>query len=150
MHVETCPHLHRTVHAIKEKGVKAGVTLNPATALNTVELILPDADLLLVMSVNPGFGGQRFIPRVLDKIREARRMIDKTGAEVLLEVDGGVKMDNAQAIVAAGADILVAGSAIFEVPGCDYRKVIAALKGAGQPVVVPAEHPPSPAAKTHS
>ncbi len=128
VHVETCPHLHRTVQFIKEKGVQAGVTLNPATPLTSVEEILPDVDLLLIMSVNPGFGGQRFIARVLEKIKRARTMIDRTGRSVLLEVDGGVKVDNAAAIVAAGADILVAGSAIFEAPGRDYRRVIAQLR----------------------
>src|SRR2546425_510775 len=102
VHVEACPHLHRTVQSIKEKGVQAGVTLNPATPLTSVEEILPDVDLLLIMSVNPGFGGQRFIVRVLDKIKQARAMIDRTGRSVLLEVDGGVKVDNAAAIVAAG------------------------------------------------
>ena len=131
VHVEACPHLHRTVQSIKEKGVKAGVTLNPATPLTSVEAILPDADLLLIMSVNPGFGGQRFIPGVLDKIRKARAMIRQTGRPILLEVDGGIKADNAGAIVNAGADILVAGSAIFEAPGCDYRRVIAQLRAAG-------------------
>ena len=131
VHVEACPHLHRTVQSIKEKGVKAGVTLNPATPLANVEAILPDADLLLIMSVNPGFGGQRFIPGVLDKIRKARAMIRQTGRPILLEVDGGVKADNAGEIVGAGADILVAGSAIFEAPGRDYRRVIAQLRAAG-------------------
>ena len=130
VHVETCPHLHRTIQFIKEKGLKAGVTLNPATSLTTVEEILPDVDLLLVMSVNPGFGGQRFIPGVLDKIRRARALIDATGRSILLEVDGGVKVDNAGAIAAAGADILVAGSAIFEAPGCDYKNTIARLREA--------------------
>jgi ribulose-phosphate 3-epimerase len=131
VHVEACPHLHRTVQSIKEKGVLAGVTLNPATPLTSVEEILPDVDLLLIMSVNPGFGGQRFISRVLNKIKQARTMIDRTGRSVLLEVDGGVKVDNAGAIVAAGADILVAGSAIFEAPGHDYRLVITQLRAGG-------------------
>lgn len=131
VHVEACPHLHRTVQSIKEKGVQAGVTLNPATPLSSVEEVLPDVDLLLIMSVNPGFGGQRFIVRVLDKIKQARTMIDRTGRSVLLEVDGGVKVDNAAAIVAAGVDILVAGSAIFEAPGRDYRRVIAQLRAGG-------------------
>ena len=130
VHVETCPHLHRTVQFIKERGVKAGVTLNPATPLVSVEPILPDVDLLLIMSVNPGFGGQRFIETVLEKIRQARAMIDRTGKPILLEVDGGVKPDNAAAIIAAGADILVAGSAIFEAPGRDYKGAIAALRKA--------------------
>ena len=130
VHVETCPHLHRTIQFIKEKGLKAGVTLNPATSLVTVEEILPDVDLLLIMSVNPGFGGQRFIPGALDKIRRARALIDGTGLPILLEVDGGVKVDNAGAIAAAGADILVAGSAIFEAPGCDYKNTIARMREA--------------------
>jgi len=130
VHVETCPHLHRTIQFIKEKGLKAGVTLNPATPLVTIEAILPDVDLVLIMSVNPGFGGQRFIPGTLDKIRRARALIDGTGLPILLEVDGGVKVDNAGAIVAAGADILVAGSAIFEAPGCDYKNTIARMREA--------------------
>jgi ribulose-phosphate 3-epimerase len=128
VHVEACPHLHRTVQAIKEKGMKAGVTLNPATPLVSIEPILPDADLLLIMSVNPGFGGQKFIHSVLNKIREARALIDRIGSRALLEVDGGVKVENAGEIAAAGADILVAGSAIFEVPGCDYGDVIARMR----------------------
>jgi ribulose-phosphate 3-epimerase len=119
------------VQSIKERRVKAGVTLNPATSLTTVEEILPDADLLLVMSVNPGFGGQQFIPSVLNKIARARQLIGKTGSHAVLEVDGGVKVENAADIVKAGADILVAGSAIFCTE--DYPKVIAALRGAGRP-----------------
>jgi ribulose-phosphate 3-epimerase len=130
VHVETCPHLHRTIQFIKEKGLKAGVTLNPATSLGTIETILPDVDLVLIMSVNPGFGGQRFIPAALDKIRRARALIDGLGLPILLEVDGGVKVDNAGAIAAAGADILVAGSAIFEAPGCDYKNTIARMREA--------------------
>jgi ribulose-phosphate 3-epimerase len=131
VHVETCPHLHRTVQAIKERGVKAGVTLNPATSLHTVEEILSDADLLLIMSVNPGFGGQTFIPSCLQKVAAARQMIDRSHSHALLEVDGGIKVDNAGQILAAGADILVAGSAIFSTP--DYAVTIAALRAAGQP-----------------
>lgn len=131
VHVETCPHLHRTVQLIKQKGVKAGVTLNPATALSTVEEILPEADLLLIMSVNPGFGGQQFIPAVLDKIRRARTLIEQTRSRALLEVDGGVKPSNAAEVIRAGADVLVAGSAIFAAP--DYAAAIAALRQAGQP-----------------
>jgi ribulose-phosphate 3-epimerase len=129
VHVEACPHLHRTVQSIKERGIKAGVTLNPATSLTTVEEILPVADLLLVMSVNPGFGGQHFIPAVLGKIARARRLIQSTGSQALLEVDGGVKVDNAGAIIAAGADVLVAGSAIFS--SSDYRATIEAMRNAG-------------------
>lgn len=131
VHVEACPHLHRTVQAIKERGAKAGVTLNPATSLHTLEEILPDVDLLLIMSVNPGFGGQTFITSCLQKVGSARQMIDRSGRHALLEVDGGVKVDNAAQIVAAGADILVAGSAIF--CGRDYATTIAALRAAGRP-----------------
>jgi len=130
VHVEACPHLHRTVQAIKERGVKAGVTLNPATSLTTVEEIITDADLLLVMSVNPGFGGQHFIASVLGKIAQARQLIDRSGSRAALEVDGGVKVDNAARIIQAGADILVSGSAIFSSP--DYGRTIKALREAGQ------------------
>ncbi|MDE3017749.1 MAG: ribulose-phosphate 3-epimerase [Nitrospirota bacterium] len=128
VHVETCPHLHRTVQSIKERGVKAGVTLNPATSLETVEEILVEADLLLIMSVNPGFGGQQFIPSVLGKIARARQRIDQAGSGALLEVDGGVKVENAGRIIAAGADVLVSGSAIF--CSADYGAVIGALRQA--------------------
>jgi ribulose-phosphate 3-epimerase len=131
VHVEACPHLHRTVQAIKERGVKAGVTLNPATSLHTIEEILSEVDLVLVMSVNPGFGGQTFIESSLKKIVTARHMLDQTGAHALLEVDGGVKVDNAARILSAGADVLVAGSAVF--CGTDYAATIAALRAAGQP-----------------
>ena len=131
VHVEACPHLHRTVQSIKECGVKAGVTLNPATSLHTIEEILPEADLVLIMSVNPGFGGQKFIESCLRKIETARQMIDRTGSRALLEVDGGVKVDNAAQVLAAGADILVAGSAIFS--SRNYAATIAALRAAGRP-----------------
>jgi ribulose-phosphate 3-epimerase len=127
VHVETCPHLHRTVQMIKELGKKAGVTLNPATPLSHVEVVLPDIDLLLVMSVNPGFSGQKFIPKVLDKVRQARKMIDQAGVPVELEVDGGVKVENARDLIEAGADILVSGSTIFE--SKDSHETIARLKG---------------------
>jgi ribulose-phosphate 3-epimerase len=128
VHVETCPHLHRTIQSIKENGVKAGVTLNPATALSLVEPILPFVDLLLIMSVNPGFGGQSFIPQVLDKVREARRMIDEKKLSVELEVDGGLKVDNVGAIARAGADIFVAGSAVFH--SKDYKETLEKMRQA--------------------
>lgn len=131
VHVEACPHLHRTVQVIKERGVKAGVTLNPATSLHTIEEILPEVDLVLIMSVNPGFGGQKFITSCLQKIVTTRQMIDRARSRALLEVDGGVKVDNAAQILAAGADVLVAGSAIFT--SRDYAATIAALRAAGQP-----------------
>ncbi|HET8580429.1 MAG TPA: ribulose-phosphate 3-epimerase, partial [Nitrospiraceae bacterium] len=130
VHVETCPHLHRTVQSIKERGVKAGVTLNPATSLSSVEEIIPDADLLLVMSVNPGFGGQHFITSVLEKISRARQLINRMGSRAALEVDGGVKVENAASIIQAGADILVSGSAIFSTP--DYGVTIKAMRQAGE------------------
>ena len=129
VHVEACPHLHRTVQFIKERGVKAGVTLNPATSVFTLEEILSDVDLVLVMSVNPGFGGQRFIPGSLDKIKKIRAMLDQAGSRALLEVDGGVKVDNAAQVVEAGADVLVAGSAIF--CSADYAGTIKAMREAG-------------------
>jgi ribulose-phosphate 3-epimerase len=113
VHVETSPHLHRTVQAIKELGVPAGVTLNPATPLVTLEHILPDVDLVLVMSVNPGFGGQSYIPSSSAKIRRLRQMLDVIDSPAALQVDGGVKAENAREIVEAGATVLVAGSAIF-------------------------------------
>jgi len=128
VHVEACPHLHRTIQLIKEKGVKAGVSLNPATSLSLIEPILPEVDLLLVMSVNPGFGGQVFIPAVLEKLKAARLLIDRIAPRVALEVDGGVKVDNARALRLSGADILVAGSAIFGKR--DYAKTIAAMRAA--------------------
>ncbi len=113
VHVETCPHLHRTVEAIREVGARPGVTLNPATPLVALEEILPYVDLVLIMSVNPGFGGQSYIPTSTDKIRRLRAILDFIGSTAELEVDGGIKPDNAAEIVAAGASALVAGSAIF-------------------------------------
>ena len=128
VHVETCPHLHRTIQSIKEEGVKAGVTMNPATPLSSVEEILGEVDLLLIMSVNPGFGGQEFIPSVLEKLRRARTMIDQRGAKVELEIDGGIKVENVAAIARAGADILVSGSAIFQ--SKDYKDTIQKMRQA--------------------
>jgi len=114
VHVETCPHLHRTVQQIHELGAKAGVTLNPATPLSSIEEILPYIDMVLIMSVNPGFGGQSYIPTSTAKIARVRKMLDDLGREgVDIQVDGGVKTHNAAEIAAAGANILVAGSAIF-------------------------------------
>ena len=113
VHAEACRHLDRTVQRIRELGKKAGVALNPATPLSAVEWVLPQIDLLLIMSVNPGFGGQSFIPYSLEKIGAAREMIRKTGKDIDLEVDGGVKLSNAERILEAGANVLVAGSAVF-------------------------------------
>lgn len=138
VHVEACPHLHRTIQSIKERGAKAGVTLNPATPVSLLQDILADVDLVLVMSVNPGFGGQKFIPSVLKKIAAIREMLDRIQSRALLEVDGGVKVDNAAQIIAAGANVLVAGSAIFS--SQDYAGTIAALRAAGQPVAAATSH----------
>jgi ribulose-phosphate 3-epimerase len=114
VHVEACRHLHRTVQAIKQLRVKAGVALNPATPLATLEEILPDADLVLVMSVNPGFGGQSYIPSSTAKVQRLRRLLDAAGSPAVLEVDGGITPRNAGEIVEAGATVLVAGSAVFK------------------------------------
>jgi ribulose-phosphate 3-epimerase len=138
VHVEACPHLHRTIQSIKERGVKAGVTLNPATPVSLLQEILADVDLVLIMSVNPGFGGQKFIPSVLKKIAAIREMLDRLQSRALLEVDGGVKPDNAAQIIAAGANVLVAGSAIFA--SRDYAGTIAALRAAGQPAATTTSH----------
>ncbi len=130
VHVETCPHLHRTLQQIKELGVKAGVTLNPATPLVTLEEVLGEVDQVLVMSVNPGFGGQSYIPGSMQRIARLRRMLDAQGLErVELEVDGGIKADNAAQVAAAGATILVAGSAVFN-DRCSVAENIAALRAA--------------------
>ncbi len=130
VHVEACPHLHRTIQSIKEHGVKAGVTLNPATPVHSLQEILAEVDLVLIMSVNPGFGGQQFIASCLEKVKATRQMLDRIGSHALLEVDGGVKADNAAHVLEAGADVLVAGSAIFS--SSDYAATIAALRTAGR------------------
>jgi ribulose-phosphate 3-epimerase len=113
VHYEASVHLHRTVHRIKESGVKAGVSLNPATPVWSLEQILPDVDLVLLMSVNPGFGGQDFIPQTIDKIKVLKNLLREKGLSTSIEVDGGVKLDNAAEIISAGSDILVMGSAFF-------------------------------------
>ncbi len=128
VHAEACPHLHRTIQSIKENGAKAGVVLNPATTLFALDEIIEQVDLVLLMSVNPGFGGQTFIGSVLSKIELLRNTLNESGVELDLEVDGGIKPDNAASIKQAGANVLVAGSAIF---GCDdYKKAIEALRSA--------------------
>jgi ribulose-phosphate 3-epimerase len=113
IHQEACPHLHRSVHRIRDLGCRAGVALNPATPLSTLEEILPDIDLLLIMSVNPGFAGQRYIAGTTAKLRRAKAMLRSAGSDALLEVDGGITPENAREAVEAGADALVAASAIF-------------------------------------
>jgi len=126
-HPEASRHVHRTIQLIKSHGCKAGLVLNPATPVEVLDWVLEDLDLVLLMSVNPGFGGQAFIPSTLDKLRAVRAMIDKLGKPVLLEVDGGVKADNIGEIAAAGADAFVAGSAIFNAP--NYAEMISKMRG---------------------
>jgi ribulose-phosphate 3-epimerase len=126
IHLEATVHLHRTVAMVRERGLRAGVSLNPATPLAQIEPILPDIDLLLIMTVNPGFGGQKFIEGSLSRIRQAKEMIRTLAPKVFLEVDGGVTLQNIRAIADAGADILVAGSAIFG--SGDYAETIGAMK----------------------
>ena len=113
VHYEACPHLHRTVHQIKETGAKAGVALNPHTPVSVLADLIEDIDLVCLMSVNPGFGGQKFIYRTLDKVRQLREMIDGVNASTLIEIDGGVGLQNAESLLQAGADVLVAGSSVF-------------------------------------
>ena len=125
-HPEASRHVHRTVQLIKSHGCQAGLVLNPATPVDVLDWVLDELDLVLLMSVNPGFGGQAFIPSTLDKLRVVRQKIDASGRDIRLEVDGGVKADNIGAIAAAGADAFVAGSAIFNAP--DYRAVIDAMR----------------------
>lgn len=126
VHVETCHHLHRTIHAIKDLGKKAGAVLNPATPLESLDFILDDLDLVMLMSVNPGFGGQSFIPSTLDKVRRLKAMIDQRGLAVGIELDGGIGLKTIGPAAEAGANIFVAGSAVFGQP--DYRAVITKLK----------------------
>ncbi|HHY43041.1 MAG TPA: ribulose-phosphate 3-epimerase [Thermoanaerobacterales bacterium] len=126
VHVESTVHLHRLVTHIKDKGIKPGVALNPSTPLDTIKYILDDIYLVLIMSVNPGFGGQKFIPRMLHKISELRAILSQSNSEILIEVDGGINENNASKIIDAGADILVAGSAIYN--SSNPEKVIKKLK----------------------
>jgi ribulose-phosphate 3-epimerase len=127
VHLEACRHLHRTVQTIKDAGVQAGVVLNPASPISLLHDILPELDMVLLMSVNPGFGGQQFIPATLGKIRDLKQEMTRRHLSVAIEVDGGIKPDNARLVCEAGADILVAGTAIFG--QADYAKAIRALTG---------------------
>ena len=128
VHIEACPHLHRNIQQIRSLGMQPGVAINPATPVSQLSDILHDIDLVCMMSVNPGFGGQTFIPHTLEKIRQLRKMIDERGLKTLIEIDGGVTLDNAATIMAAGADVLVAGSTVFK--SKDPMATIAALKKA--------------------
>ena len=128
VHYEACPHLHRVIQQIKEAGMKAGVTLNPATPVAMLEDIIMDVDMVLLMSVNPGFGGQKFIPNTFKKIAQLREMIARCQASALIEVDGGGNVQNAPLLKKAGADVLVAGSSVFRAP--DMCEAIHQLKNA--------------------
>ncbi len=126
IHMEASPHLHRSLQAIKQKGMKAGVALNPHTPVSTLSEVIRDLDMVLVMSVNPGFGGQQFIAHSLEKVRAVKKLITETGSSALIEVDGGVRLDNARELVRAGADVLVAGNTVFN--ASDPVQMIADLK----------------------
>ncbi|MBN8876037.1 MAG: ribulose-phosphate 3-epimerase [Sphingobacteriales bacterium] len=128
VHIEACPHLHRNLQQIKSLGMKAGVAINPHTPVSDLADILHDTDVVCMMSVNPGFGGQHFIPHTLEKIKQLRKMIDERGLPTLIEIDGGVTEENAGSIIAAGAHVLVAGSTVFK--SKDPKATIAALKAA--------------------
>ena len=126
VHIEACPHLHRNIQQIKALGMKAGVAINPHTPIEALIDVLADIDMVCMMSVNPGFGGQKFIPRTIDKVRVLKRMIRESNLNVLIEIDGGVTLENAAEIMAAGADVLVAGNTVFG--ASDPVATIAALK----------------------
>lgn len=121
VHQEACPHLHRTVQHIKDLGVKAGVALNPATPLSTLDYILEDVDLVLIMSVNPGFGGQKFIGSALRKAAELKAMKEQRGCDFVIEIDGGINLDNVRSVTDAGVELVVAGSSVFGAPDVTKR-----------------------------
>ena len=127
VHVEACRHLHRTIQKIKSFGIKAGVVLNPATPVESIQHVIGDIDMVLLMSVNPGFGGQTFIPEVLPKIRKVKEMAEQKGVNLEIEIDGGVNPETAKQCMEAGANVLVAGSAIYNQP--DYAKAISLIRG---------------------
>ena len=126
VHIEACPHLHGNLQQIKSLGMKAGVAINPHTPVAELSDILQDTDLVCMMSVNPGYGGQQFIPYTLEKIKQLRKMIDERGLKTLIEIDGGVTLENASSIIAAGADVLVAGNTVFK--SADPKATIQKLK----------------------
>lgn len=125
VHAEACKHLHRTVMAIKDMGLKAAVALNPATSLSSIEYVLEDLDMVLIMSVNPGFGGQSFIPFTLQKVKDLKKMIEQRNLKIDIEVDGGVNTSNAEALIESGANVFVAGTAVF---GGDIEKNVSEFK----------------------
>lgn len=127
VHVETAPHLHRIVQTIKQQGIKAGVSLNPATPVSLIEEILTEIDMVLIMSVNPGFGGQKFIESSVEKIRRAKSMIDERALAIDIQVDGGINTETAKQVISAGANILVAGSALYQ--AADMAEAIKSIRG---------------------
>jgi ribulose-phosphate 3-epimerase len=126
VHIEACPHLHRNIQQIRSLGMKVGVAINPHTPVSLLHDVLADIDLVCMMSVNPGFGGQKFIPYTIEKIKQLRKMIDERDLPVLIEIDGGVTLENAPSIIAAGADVLVAGNTVFK--SSDPKAMISQLK----------------------
>ncbi len=128
VHIEACPHIHRTLQLIRSYGVKAAVALNPGTPLSSIEEILPEVDMVLIMSVNPGFGGQSYIESMTDKISRLKQMIEKRNPDCEIQVDGGIKIDNVKKVVDAGASVIVAGSAIFNTP--DIKATVQAFRNA--------------------
>ena len=126
VHVEATPHLHRAIQSIKEKGTKAGVSLNPSTPIQSIEPVIEDVDMVVIMSVNPGFGGQELIRSALAKIKRVRKLLDEAGSKAELEVDGGIKAENIRDVSLAGADVFVSGSGIFKTK--DYKKTIAEMR----------------------
>jgi len=139
VHVEVLPHLQHTLQAIRDKGVKPAVALNPSTPLITLDYVMDDLDLVLIMTVNPGFGGQAFIPACMDKIRHMRDMIDAHGRRIHLEVDGGIKLNNIADVAEAGADAFVSGTGIFGTP--DYRKTISKMRANVDQRLAPKKRP---------
>jgi ribulose-phosphate 3-epimerase len=134
VHIEACEHLHRNIQQIKGLGMKAGVAVNPHTPVSQLKEVLKDIDLVCLMSVNPGFGGQKFIPNTLNKIKELRNMIDAAGVNVHIEIDGGVTLGNAQSIISAGADVLVAGNTVFK--STDPKATISLLKAIAREIKI--------------
>ena len=126
VHAEACTHLHRTLQAIRDKGVKAAVSLNPATPINVLDHVLEEVDMILIMTVNPGFGGQKFIQPMIQKIKDLKLKIEKAGLEIAIEVDGGIVLENIKEVSDAGADVFVSGSGILNTP--DYEKTISEMK----------------------
>ena len=121
VHAEACPHLHRVIQQIKALGIKAGVSLNPSTQLSVLDYVIEDLDMVLIMSVNPGFGGQAFIPSALHKVRDLKAIKDKKNPDLIIEIDGGITLENVKSVIDAGVNIVVAGSSVFNAPKIEHR-----------------------------